>query len=248
MIEELYGYHEKFFNSSECIANNALIVKRAEEYLPTSLYYSGDGILLNKSMTDFIRYHISQRFLNEMISTFPSQIKRIVDADILPSPYENNWKSMPRYLRKQSLQTKKNMNDSLFYLDLQFCFNTPVKTPNTTVIKPHIDSRDKLFNAIIYLRPHSDKYTGGDLCLHHSSNNWKTKSKDKANDDIWQPGNRNIKKVIKYKRNRMVLFFNSNSSVHSVSVRPETNSWRRYINLTCDYETKFFTSNTPYIT
>ena len=88
----------------------------------------------------------------------------------------------------------------------------------------------------------------GDLCLHHSSNNWKTKSKDNANDDIWQPGNRNIKKVIKYKRNRMVLFFNSNSSVHSVSVRPETNSWRRYINLTCDYETKFFTSNTPYIT
>ena len=239
MVEALYEYYEKNYNRSQCITNNVLIAKRAEEYLPTSPYYSGNGMLLNKAILDFIRYHISQKFLNEVISTFPNQIKGIIDANVLPSPYKHNWKSVPRYLRKHGLETKKNMNHSLFYLDLQFCFNTPVKTPNTTVIKPHIDSRDKLFNALIYLRPDSDKNTGGDLCLHQSSNEWKTKNEDNAIHDIWQSENDNIKKVIKYKRNRMVLFFNSNASVHSVSKRPVTNSWRRYINLTCDHETNF---------
>ena len=227
--------------------NNTLFLRRASEYLPVSPDFH--GLMSGNLVLKFLRYHLSSSFLTQVLSLFSSSICHstpFLGIDITPgSPVP----CFPRYLRKHSLLNSLNPAEDHFLLDVQLCLNTPVTIPDTTVIRPHIDDRNKFFNALLYLRPDHDDLPGGDLCLHESLNRWETKAGDKVESrDIWQPSNNKIVKTIEYRKNRLVLFFNSNSSVHSVSTRPVTPFMRRYINFTCDYSRNFFTSASPYFT
>jgi hypothetical protein len=118
-------------------------------------------------------------------------------------------------------------------VDAQIAVNTPV-TQVSRVRGVHVDNPAKLFNALLYMRPEHDATSGGDLVLYRFTG--RPRFRGVSVDDAW------VEPVatIPYRRNRLLLFVNTPTSLHGVSPRSVTQVPRRYINILAEARVPVF--------
>lgn len=187
---------------------------------PSALVENNNKI--HKCWKDFINYHTSRNFYNEVIKVFGNEIIRHHGKF-----FSSLKKILALDVKKRFLSDNQNINS--ICLDAQLSCNTPVWFPNS-VRKAHIDSGEKLFSGLYYLRNTNDHSKGGDLLI------YKVKDEHLNDKHIFSESYVDRKKcdVIKkipYSGNILVLFINTPISIHGVSPRSITKSNRIFINL-----------------
>jgi hypothetical protein len=103
---------------------------------------------------DFTRYHASPAFFSEVVDVFGAEIVRLYPKCF---PDEGALRRL-----KLGMRNLDEFEDHDLLLDAQISGNTPVTEPSS-VKTVHIDSNNKLFTGLLYLRPPGDDSVGGDL-------------------------------------------------------------------------------------
>ncbi len=154
---------------------------------------------------NFISYHSSKVFLNEIVSIFSKDIlnfhkKKLRNTDFLIN-----------------LKTNNRLSTSV---------NTPVITSNS-VRGAHLDNLNKLFTGLFYMKHDDDISSGGDLELYSWKKKYSTAKKRFLSTKDISMEYVKLEKTIKYKPNTFLIFLNSLDSLHGVTPRSVTNYYRR---------------------
>tara|TARA_B100000989_G_scaffold265126_1_gene217854 strand:+ start:333 stop:1169 length:837 start_codon:yes stop_codon:yes gene_type:complete len=176
---------------------------------------------------DFIKYHTSKEFLNELVNIFNDDLN-IYYPKILSS--FKNYNNDKNFLKVRD----KINNNHKFVIDCQPGINTSV-IKKSNVRGPHVDNPVEIFGGLFYLRDDNDISDGGDLEIYDSENR-KIYFEGKAE----VKNKRCLKKVktYKYGKNKCIFFLNSLKTIHGISARSETNFTRNLTNFAI--ETYFF--------
>jgi hypothetical protein len=167
---------------------------------------------------DFIDYHISSDFYQEVLSLFGFSIYKYYP-----------W--LPRIvgdLRNAGtgIRFDPDTDTQPFSLDCQVGINTPA-TVKSSVIEAHTDSPKELYAGLLYFKQLSDQANGGDLELYR----WKSSKRRKFSQNL--ADKRLLKRVgtCKYKANTLFFFLNTIDSVHGVTPREPSSVSRRLVNI-----------------
>lgn len=111
-------------------------------------------------------------------------------------------------------------------LDAHLSINTPCLKKPTRVRSAHLDDPFKLYGALFYLREPQDDSTGGDLIFYRYHGNRHPFFGQQIRDAY-------VREVacVHYKANTLVLFLNTDQSLHGVTPRSITPHTRRFVNL-----------------
>lgn len=172
---------------------------------------------LHQVWIDFIKYHTSKEFLDEIINLFgpyisqyyPSLEKNIGDLNQIYPGIRFAQKTFPKPLE----------------MDCQLAVNTPLRS-KSSVIEAHTDGIKELYAGLLYMRHENDMAKGGELIVHQWKNNKKRYTYDYMVDQtLVEEVNR-----VKYEENTLVFFINTMDFVHSVSPREPSKLSRRFVN------------------
>lgn len=194
--------------------------------------YLAKEILNDVEMSDvwhnFIGLHTSQTFLQHFFEVFQDYI-----LDLYPD-FERKYGAFSTL--KAGLRKADAFANADVLIDTMISANTPVTTTPSSIRRGHIDLPDKLFAGLFYMRHPQDTSTGGDLEIYrfkkgkpYGFNNCEIK--DKYIEHV---------KTIKYERNVLVLFLNSISSLHGVTVRSLTTYPRYFVNIVGEVKQPLF--------
>lgn len=175
---------------------------------------------------DFMKTHFSPEFFHQVIAHLKEGIL---------NTYPDIEKKIGKKLSELTVQPRgeKDRGADVF-LDIQFAFNTPVRT-QTSVRARHVDDARKLFSGLFYMRAPEDDSIGGDLeiCRWRGEpkfNNAFVEGQEVSNTHI-DDSQSELVKVINYQANRLIMFVNSPRGIHGVTERQPTPHIRRYINI-----------------
>lgn len=170
---------------------------------------------------DFLKYNSSNSFFMEFYNIFKESINFSNPA--LMNEVEN-------YQQK----IKSNNTSDEIEPDAVYGYNTPTKTPSS-VRGVHLDTNDKLYIGLYYMRELNDKTKGGDLIIYNWKKNYNLKDKKKIlcteKFKYLQNHTEEFKKI-NYERNTLFLGLNTINSLHGVSTREKSNSVRQFCYLT----------------
>jgi hypothetical protein len=181
------------------------------------------NLLVPRLWRDFLAYHCSQPFFDEIVELFSGSIGEI---------YPNRFPTADslRRLRVGALDIDSPMEKDVL-LHTQISGNTPVSKARS-VRTTHVDNGQKLFSALFYMRPDGYDAVGGDLTISRFKPQYAGSDKRSlfrgsyVNDDLVE-----VVETVGYDRNKLVLFINSLDSLHGVTVRHPTRHGRVFINL-----------------
>jgi hypothetical protein len=179
---------------------------------------------------DFVAYHASRAFYDEVIDLFGEHIVRMY-----PHVFPN-----VAALRSLRIGIRDDDAESDLWLDAQISGNTTVRDASS-VKSIHIDSEHKLFTGLLYLRGPNDDSTGGDLDVLRfrkdlTSAQWRRRYDGMFIDDEYvEPVMR-----VPYARNTLFLFVNGTNSLHGVTVRQPTEHLRLFLNIVGETRVKLF--------
>jgi hypothetical protein len=170
---------------------------------------------------DFIFYHTSYQFTDELFDIFKQSIKEIyrVDKDQLPN--KNNI----------GIRFKE---EKFFNTDCQFVINTPTNG-DTKVIEPHLDNPKEFYAGLLYMKEKDDISSGGNLTTHSFLGKPSFYGKSRVREEKVQ-----LVEEIEYKQNRLAVFLNSPLSIHGVTKRSKTDSYRKYMNIIGEFRKELF--------
>ena len=187
------------------------------------LHYLAKESLSNPQITsfwkEFIKLHTSSAFLSELLNLFEEQI-----LQFYPN-FEQKYGSFETL--RSGIRNIDTFERADILLDTLLCVNTPVVTEPSSVKSVHVDGRVKLFAGLFYMRDPQDPSTGGDLELYRFKNGQPDGFRKHA---IADPKYVELVKKIKYEQNVLVLFLNSEYSLHGVTVRSLTDYPRYFVN------------------
>lgn len=114
--------------------------------------------------------------------------------------------------------------------DARLEINTPVKIRAGSPRGAHLDTPNRLFSALLYLRHPDDESEGGDLQLYR----WRNAPPAQLDvhqflDHLVEPA-----ALVPYRANRLVLFPQGPNALHGVSPRAATSFTRRYVFITAE--------------
>lgn len=114
--------------------------------------------------------------------------------------------------------------------DARIEINTPVRDVPSSSRGPHLDTFNRIFTCLFYLRAPEDDAVGGDLILYRRRNGPAPKldSYSLPDDAVEEVA------VIPYEANRLVIFPQSVHSLHGVGLRHPTPHMRRYVFITAE--------------
>jgi hypothetical protein len=184
-----------------------------------------DDVRLSRLWRDFIRTHVSQGFLDNLVRLFGEHVGRLYpDLCRDGSPLRAGVRNADSFDRVDVL------------LDAQVSINTPVTGRPSSVRPVHVDDPRKLFAGLFYLRHPHDDSRGGDLEL------YRLKGQTFAFHAGPYMTGRYVERVatVKYERNVLVLFVNSLRSLHGVSIRHATPWTRCFLNLVAEVGAPLF--------
>ncbi len=116
------------------------------------------------------------------------------------------------------------------FLDARAEINTPVYGAASVVRGPHLDTPNRLFSGLFYLRAPEDDSIGGGLNLYR----W-TQGPTPDFDQYEQPADHVMRAVtIPYRPNSLVLFPQTIQALHGVEAREPTPHVRRYVFITAE--------------
>ena len=196
ILENEYLLIERYFkNQNDFSKNNVRMQFNNEDLKKMSLDIPG--------WKEFMKYHCSDSFLEELINIFQSDIKRI---------YPNLIEDLLKNKEKCAIKCQPGIN-------------TPV-LKKTSVRLPHLDRANTIISGLFYMKDENDLADGGDLLLYKTKKMKKFYSKaELSNIDSVE-----IFESIKYDKNVFICFLNTEDSVHSVTPRNETKYVRRLVN------------------
>ena len=177
---------------------------------------------ISKQWKDFILYHSSSDFFFEFIDIFQSYIKDSSLHEILPLH--------DHHIGRRNIDS---FNKCEVLLDAQISINTPV-LKESSVRKIHVDSENKIYSGLFYLRLPQDDSIGGDLNLYSWKSNYTNAKKLKFYKEGVEEKHLKLHKTIKYKNNVAVLFLNSLDALHGITPREVTSHPRAFINLVAE--------------
>jgi hypothetical protein len=179
----------------------------------------GDNQIINE-WKDFIYFHSSEYFLNQIIDIFNGHFpesKHLLD-----------------FINCKNLKTGRRGIDSYdssnILMDAQISINSAVRKSNS-VRKIHLDNANKLFSGLFYLRSPDDDSVGGNLRLYSWKKSYGSKEKVKFYQEGVAEKHVNLHQEIRYDFNVLVLFPNSIDALHGVTPREKTNHVRTFVNL-----------------
>ncbi len=153
---------------------------------------------------DFIAFHATQDFFDRVI--------RVLGLDEFRGS-------------RVGLRYRDTFDDADVLIDVQICANTPVARSPSSVRSIHLDSSNKLFVGLFYLRPKEDDSSGADL-------------------ELYGPSSHSVPAaVVPYRNNTCVFFANSPSAFHAVSVRGITPYPRLFVNIIAETNRSLFSSS-----
>ena len=122
--------------------------------------------------------------------------------------------------------------------DARMEINTPVLDKASSTRGPHLDTPNRLFTGLFYLRAPDDDSQGGELCLYR----WRD-GVVAASPFVQQLPETAVVEVarIPYRANQLVLFPQSIDALHGVGVRWPTPHTRRYVFITAEMNRDWLT-------
>ena len=181
-------------------------------------FYAEDLIGNNKYNTwiEFLKYHQSREFLNEILDVFSQNIKTIYPGiiDKIKELKVNNY----------------NDNDERLTMGASYAYTTKVAKKSSSR-KVHIDRVNKLCSALFYMRDKDDNSEGGDLYLYKWKNDYDLKKKKTvifSEDTEYNVHHTEELKRVGYEENTMVLMLNTIDSLHGVTERSPTKHIRQF--------------------
>jgi len=111
-------------------------------------------------------------------------------------------------------------------LDCQIGINTPAKK-KSSVRGVHTDATEELFAILLYFRQPADQSVGGDLELYE----WNGRADRYFDGEGVDRSRTKLVSVVPYRANTMVMFLNSDISLHAVSARSPSPLSRRLVNI-----------------
>jgi hypothetical protein len=176
---------------------------------------------------NFMRYHVSQAFFDEVRAVFESLIRQL-------HPRVESSVGKPLGEWQTSIRFREPIRD--IALECQFTYGVPVDVRSRT-IGPHVDREVALYAGLFYMRDENDDSDGGDLELYRFTKG--ILSFDEGTRLV--PDERVTRcKTIRYASNTLVFFLHSPSALHGVSPRSPTKFPRRHINFVGELATKVF--------
>lgn len=114
--------------------------------------------------------------------------------------------------------------------DARLEINTPVLHEASSVRGPHLDTPNRLFSGLYYLRAPEDDSVGGDLVLYR----WR--GRPLARIDVHEFPPEAVEEAVRipYRANQLVLFPQNIHALHGVSARQPTPHVRRYVFITAE--------------
>ncbi len=241
-----WNYYEelnKTFPLYKDIINDDLVYQRDKKILQNNAYRMSAVQALNHKKIpniwkDFIIYHSSYNFAKEVFNVFEKDLYKFYPRLKYGLPKDNHCKI--RYTSFQGLDGKlKKTNipaDDGFSLDCQFVINTPTKT-ESSVIEPHLDNPREFYAGLFYMRNKDDNSKGGNLCSYEFKKGHELTFHGKLR---VKEDKLNLIDEIEYKENRLLLFINTIWSVHGVSKKSESDSFRKYMNIIGEFPFRLF--------
>jgi hypothetical protein len=114
--------------------------------------------------------------------------------------------------------------------DARLEINTPVTTQPGSPRGPHLDTPNRLYSGLLYLRDPADESIGGDLVL------YRFRAAPPRHIDVFAFDDDQVDAVatIPYRTNRLVLFPHGLHAIHGVSRRELTPWTRQYVFITAE--------------
>ncbi|WP_298327482.1 2OG-Fe(II) oxygenase [Asticcacaulis sp.] len=114
--------------------------------------------------------------------------------------------------------------------DARIEINTPVRDRASCVRGPHLDTPNRLFSGLFYMRAAEDDSVGGELLLYR----WREQPIMAF--DAYELPPHSVEEVarIPYRANQLVLFPQGMNAIHGVAPREPTPHCRRYVFITAE--------------
>lgn len=123
-------------------------------------------------------------------------------------------------------------DDADIQCDARVELNTPVTDAPGSVRGGHLDTANRLFSGLLYMRPDGDDTPGGDLCLYRPAPDFDPKARKNA--FAFAEAELIEAARVPYGANRLVMFPNSPAAIHGVTPRPITPWQRNYVFITAE--------------
>ncbi len=214
-IETIYDYCFRK-NDKEMAQNTRYQLSCAEVYeMPD---------LLIGAWRDFVYYHSSQEFLDEVLDKLGDSIHATYPA--LAAAMERKAPGgKPRAGVRRHGDTA---GECELALDCQIGINSPVTVEGSSVIGPHLDNPKELYAGLFYLRHPEDVASGGDLIVYE----WKDRQNRGFVEKRYIDPSLVVERgSIPYGPNRFVWFLNTVEAVHGVTIRQRSPQPRRLCNI-----------------
>jgi len=168
---------------------------------------------------EFIRYHTSQAFFQELMTLLGPEFKTTYPLleESLGHPLDD---------ATTGVRFDPELDRGEISLDCQIGINTPARR-KSSVRRVHSDATEELFAMLLYFRHPDDDTEGGDLEIYKWRDDAQRRYIGEAVDE------RDAVKVaeVPYKANTLVIFINSEISLHAVSERSPSPISRRLVNI-----------------
>jgi hypothetical protein len=176
---------------------------------------------------EFIQNHISAAFLKQLTAVFGDHIRRVHPG--LESEIGDLGGLRAGIRHVDSFETADVL------LDAQISINTPVFGAPSSVRRAHLDDPDKLIAGLFYLRHPDDNSSGGDLELYR----YRQRPRGFRDTEIYDTFV-DAASTVRYERGTLVMFVNSEESLHGVTVRSQTEVPRYFVNLIANVRQPLF--------
>lgn len=123
-------------------------------------------------------------------------------------------------------------HDADIQCDARAELNTPVTDAPGSVRGGHLDTANRLFSGLLYMRPQEDDTPGGDLCLYRPAPDLDPR----ARKDAFAFADHELIEAVRVPdaANRLVFFPNSPAAIHGVTARPLSPWQRNYVFITAE--------------
>ena len=173
---------------------------------------------------DFVYYHTSQEFLDEVLDKLGDSIRATYPA-LMAAMERKAPGGKPRAGVRRHSDTA---GECELALDCQVGINSPVTVEGTSVIGPHLDNPTELYAGLFYLRHPEDVASGGDLIVYE----WKDRQNRGFVEKRYIDPSLVVERgTIPYGPNRFVWFLNTVEAVHGVTMRQRSPQPRRLCNI-----------------
>lgn len=235
--EELFAQLSAAYPRIETIAgpgalrNNTLYLKSAREVVDDAAY--------PELWRAFFAYHCSREFYLESLDFWREEL-RTTHAGV-EHTHGKRFDDFSCGMRYPGDRDNPENRTEDIQLDCQFGVNSPV-TRVTSVRGPHVDTRYKLFAAILYFRADGDDSSGGELEFYRYRDpalryrpgepidaRFVDNCPARALNRI-EPTHVEKIRTFAYEPNTLVMWLNTPQSIHGVSPRACTRWPRRYVN------------------